>query len=88
MQKEALIKELDKYNSIKNYIRLTIELLDENNKKQIFINNNMDKCCNFIKFNDKLRKTTTNDIENLDAIMKKVDEKIKDITARLNQIHQ
>jgi hypothetical protein len=88
MQKEALIKELNKYNSIKNYLKLTIEVLDENNKKAIYINNNMEKCCNYMKFNDRLRKTTTTDIENLNTIMKKVDEKIKQLTTSLNQIHQ
>ena len=88
MQKEQLIKELNKYNSIKNYLKLTIEVLTENNQKANLINTSLDKCCNFIKFDDRLKKKTIADLENLNNIMKKVDEKIKQITMSLNQIHQ
>ena len=88
MEKEALIKELNKYNSIKNYLKLIIESLDENNKKAIFIDSNMDKCCNFMKLNERLKKTILKDLESLYTIVKIVDEKIKQITMSLNQVHQ
>jgi len=86
MQKEELIKELNKYNLIKSNLVNIKELINENIKKIVVINNNLDKDCNFISLDIELRKKLINNDNQVSTMIKKVEEKIKNITIQLNNV--
>ena len=83
--KNELVKELNKYNEIKSYLQKISSLFDENNKRINIINNSISKNCNIVNPLIKLKQDFIVNREYIENLIKKVDEKIKNITIDINK---
>jgi hypothetical protein len=86
MQKELLLKELEKYNNINKYLITIKENIDDDIKKIAIINNHLNQECNIITMDLDIRKKLLNNQSQLEKIIGKIDDKIKNITMQLNGI--
>ena len=79
VEKIELMKELEKYNEIRNYLKKISNLLIENSNQINIVNNSISRNCSTVEPLVKFKQEFINSNDNVQSIIIKVENKIKNI---------